>query len=87
MRQAHQPTRGHALRPFCRPGRDVDSDWTKDAWETAQGWTIPDEAVLDEILTRFTGIKLSPSPITDGAGEMVDATEPGFLEIYNIYFH
>ncbi len=61
-------------------------DWAKDAWEAGQGWTYADAQARDEVIQRFNGLIFVPHATTDSAGEMLDAVEPGFLQVDNVYF-
>ena len=61
-------------------------DWAKDAWNAGDGWSGSDSSARDDVIAAFSGLVFSPSANTDGQGEMYDETDPGFLQIDNIYF-
>jgi hypothetical protein len=61
-------------------------DWAKDAWEAGQGWTYADAQARTEVVQRFNGLIFVPHTSTDSAGEMVEASDPGYLQVDNLYF-
>lgn len=61
-------------------------EWARKAWTAGQGWTTSDAEARALVLRRFTGLVLSPSPVTDAGGEMPEPTETGFLQIDDIYY-
>jgi len=59
-------------------------DWAKDAWEAGQGFGYADAQAREEVIQRFNGLIFVPHATTDSAGEMLDAVEPGFLQVDNV---
>ncbi len=59
--------------------------WAKDAWEDGQGWTTDDDEAKDWVLQHLNGVVFNPLPGVDPAGELVDETDPGWLQIDRIY--
>lgn len=60
--------------------------WAKDAWELGQGWEYADEIARERFLATMWGLIFVPGANVDYDGELVDAADPGYLEIDNIYF-
>jgi hypothetical protein len=69
------------LRNFVYP------QWAKDPWTTGQGFTIPAAEALEMVLERFSGLVFAPGAIFDANGELLEAEDPGYIRIDNIYFH
>lgn len=62
-------------------------DWARNAWTEGQGWLPDDEpAALERVLATFWGLIFVPGADVDYYGNMIEETDPGFLEIDNIYF-
>jgi hypothetical protein len=61
-------------------------DWAKDVSEAGQGFAYAEAQARDEVIQRFNGLIFVPSATTDSAGEMLEAVEPGFLQVDNVYF-
>lgn len=60
--------------------------WAKDAWEVGQGWEFADEVARERFLATMWGLIFVPGADVDYDGELVEASDPGYLEIDNIYF-
>lgn len=61
--------------------------WAKDDWiGTTKGWTTPDSEALLTLLKRFDGLLIQPQATTGPDGELLEATETGFIQVDNIYF-
>lgn len=62
-------------------------DWGKAVWTEDQGWLPEDEpAALERVLATFWGLIFAPGADVDYYGHMYEESDPGFLEIDNIYF-
>lgn len=61
--------------------------WAKDAWQADQGWTGTDEQALERVLATFFALIFVPGArVDEDTGELLDASDVGFLEIDNVYF-
>lgn len=60
--------------------------WAKAAWEDGQGWTFPDAIARELFLATMWGLIFVPGPTLDPDGELIDESDPGFLQVDNIYF-
>jgi spore coat protein H len=59
--------------------------WAKASWVDAQGFGSNDEAAWALVMSRCNGLILVPQPSLDGSGELIDESEPGYLQIDNVY--
>jgi hypothetical protein len=60
--------------------------WARSAWQPGQGWDMNDSEALELVLATFAGIIFVPQPQLDGAGELLQPSDSGYLEIDNVYF-
>lgn len=61
--------------------------WAKNDWAgTSKGWTTSDSEALQVLLHRFNGLVIDPLPVSTTDGELANESDPGFVQVDNIYF-
>ena len=61
-------------------------DWARDAWEAGQGWSTPDEAAKELVVSHLNGVVFNPLAGVDPAGELVGEEDSGWLQIDRLFF-